>query len=213
MSITLYEAPMSSAVPVVHALLELGVKFERVTFDLAAKDQKKPDFLKINPNGKVPALVSDGTPMFEALAIVQWLGDRYGVDKKLWPAADSPERMTAMAWSTWAYVTFGPAIYRLRLATNPELPKEMRSEAHANDARRDLSAMLTVLEGHLASRDYILGKEHTLADIIVGDTVTWGTYVGAPVSDFPRVRAWLERVHARDSYKKAWAMPSAPPAA
>jgi len=90
MSITFYAAPQSSASPVSCALRELGVPHERVNLNLAAGDQRKPEYLALNPNGKVPLLVVDGTPLFEALAILQWLGDTYGVDKGLWPAAGSP---------------------------------------------------------------------------------------------------------------------------
>ena len=116
MAITFYSAPMSSASPVAAALAELNVPHETVTLDLKAGDQKKPAYLALNPNGKVPTLVADGTPMFEALAIMQWLGDRFGVAKGLWPAADSPARMQAMAWSTWAYVTYGTTLVMLQLA-------------------------------------------------------------------------------------------------
>src|SRR6266545_4462922 len=98
MALIFYYAPMSSATPVYWALEELGVPFEKVKLDLRAGDQKKPEFLKINPNGQVPALVGDGTPMFESVAILLHLGERYGVDKKLWPAAGTPERMGAMSW-------------------------------------------------------------------------------------------------------------------
>src|SRR5262245_39865334 len=107
MSIIFYAASFSSALPVACVLNELEVPHERVTLDLAAMQQKRPEFLKLNPNGKVPTLVADGTPMFEALAICHWLADRYGVARKLWPAADAPERMTALAWTTWAYATYG----------------------------------------------------------------------------------------------------------
>ena len=101
MTITLYAAPMSSATPVLTALTELEVPHEMVPMDLSAGDQRKPDFLALNPNGQVPTLVVDGTPMFEALAIMQWLGDRFGVERGLWPASDAPERLVALSWSTW----------------------------------------------------------------------------------------------------------------
>src|SRR3954469_24977510 len=101
MSMVFYAAPQSSSSPVACALQELGVPHERVNLNLAAGEQRKPEYLALNPNGKVPLLVVDGTPMFEALAILQWLGDRYGVEKKLWPAADSPARLEALSWTTW----------------------------------------------------------------------------------------------------------------
>src|SRR5688572_26992227 len=107
MSITFYAAPQSSASPVTCALVELGVPHERVNVNLKAGDTRKPEYLALNPNGKVPLLVVDGTPLFEALAILQWLGDRYGVEKKLWPAQDEPARLEALSWTTWGYVSYG----------------------------------------------------------------------------------------------------------
>src|SRR5512140_3523039 len=110
MSIVFYSAPMSSATPVARALAELEIPHRVVRLNLQALEQKKPEFLALNPNGKVPTLVVDDTPMFEAVAIIQWLGDRFGVQKGLWPAADSSARMTAMAWCTWAYVSYGTMV-------------------------------------------------------------------------------------------------------
>lgn len=100
--IVFYEAPLSSAIPVAWALAELEVPHERVRFDLASGRQRSPEFLALNPNGKVPTLVVDGAPMLEALAILQWLGDQFGAEQGLWPTQDAPERLTALSWTTWA---------------------------------------------------------------------------------------------------------------
>ena len=86
MSLTFYYTPMSSATRVHWALEELGVPYEKVKMDLAAGDQRKPEYLALNPNGKVPLLVGDGTPIFESLAILLHLGETYGVEKGLFPA-------------------------------------------------------------------------------------------------------------------------------
>ena len=104
MSIVLYTAPFSSASPVVSALVELGVPFERVTLEFAAGEQRRPEFLKLNPNGKVPTLVVDGTPMFEALAILLWLGETYGVKAGLWPARRSDDEPRKMS-RRWFWMT------------------------------------------------------------------------------------------------------------
>src|SRR5215212_8353459 len=131
MTITFYEAPFSSATPVACALAELGVPHERIRFDLTSGIQKKPEFLALNPNGKVPTLVVDGTPMFETLAIVQWLGDRYGVAKGLWPAFDDPARLTALSWTAWCYVTCGAHVLRYNFAASERSPSELRHPATA----------------------------------------------------------------------------------
>ena len=119
MSIVLYWHPMSSASPIASALAELEVAHERVLIDLKAGEQRRPEFLALNPNGAVPTLTVDGAPMFEALAIHLWLGERYGVERGLWPAADTPERLQAMSWCAWSYVTYGAAVWSLSTALHP----------------------------------------------------------------------------------------------
>ena len=83
MSITFYYNPMSSAARIHLSLDELGIPYEKVLIDLQAKDQKRPEFLALNPNGKVPTIVIDGQPMFESIAIQIYLGERFGVERGL----------------------------------------------------------------------------------------------------------------------------------
>lgn len=211
MSIILHAAPMSSATPVVHALKELDVAHELVLIDLQKQDQRRPAFLALNPNGKVPTLVVDGTPMFEALAIMQYLGDRFGVARGLWPSFDAPERLTALSWTTWAYVTYGAALSRLIFAQSPQVPQALHHPAQAKRAREDLDALLAILDGHLSTRPNILGESFSLADVIVASVITYGTYCGAATEAFPNVHAWVERFAERPAFKTTWA--SAAPAA
>jgi len=209
MNITLYEAPMSSAVPVVHALMELDIPHERVTLNLADKKHTEPEFLKMNPNGKVPTLVADGTPMFEALAIMMYLGEQFGVERKLWPAVDSPLCQEAMSWSTWAYVTNGGAIQRLLQAESERVPKELHNAAQARQVREQFGQLLAILDTRLDGRAYLLGDDFSLADVIVANAVIYGTYCNVPVADYPNVAAWTSRFQARPAFERAWADPSA----
>jgi glutathione S-transferase len=204
MSIVLYAAPMSSATPVVHALDELEVPYELVPIDLSAGDQRKPEFLALNPNGKVPTLVVDGTPMFEALAIMTWLGDRFGVARGLWPAADAPERLEAMSWATWAYATFGPTIVRLNFAASDRVPSELRNPAMAAHTHREMQALLGLVDERLATRAWLLGDAFSLVDLIVASTITYATYCGMPVADHARVVDWLRRFHERPAFRRTW---------
>jgi GST-like protein len=206
MTITLYAAPMSSAIPVMHAFAELDVPHELVLLDLQAGDQRKPAFLALNPNGKVPTLVVDGTPMFEALAIMQWLGDRYGVERGLWPAADAPERLEALSWSTWMYVSFSAVFKRLTFATSDRVDASLHHEGQAELARKELEDMLAILDGRLASRDHLVGDHFTLVDLIVANGVTYATFVGVSTKGHDNVEKWLASFHERPAYKKVWAV-------
>jgi glutathione S-transferase len=204
MSITFYAFPQSSSSPVACALLELGVPHERVHVDIRAGEQRKPEFLAINPNGKVPTLVVNGTPMFEALAILQWLGDTYGVEKKLWPAWDAPARLEALSWTTWGYVTCGAALSRLVHATSEHVPSEQHHAPTAEAARKELDGLLGVLDGRLRSRRYVLGADFSLADLILASVFNYGALCGAKYEGHPAVRDWMERCLGRASLQMPW---------
>lgn len=207
MSIVLYEAPMSSATPVVHALVELGVPYEAHTLDLAAGDQRKPEFLALNPQGKVPTLVVDGVPLFEALAILQWLGDTHGVERGLWPSRTTPERLQALSWTAWAYVTCGATLQRLDHARNERVPAEFHNEALAKHTYDELQQLLGLLDARLASRTYLVGDTFSLVDLTVASMVTYGTFCGVSVEDHPNLKRWLQNFQARPSYPKVWGAP------
>lgn len=209
MSIVFYAAPLSSATPVTWALAELDVPHTRVHVDLAAGDTRKPDFLKLNPNGKVPTLVVDGTPMFEAVAIMQWLGDRYGVERGLWPAADAPERLAALSWTTWAYVSYGALITVLNFAQSPRVDAALHHPPLAAEAQRRLGDLLDRLEARLNERAYLLGDAFSLADLIVASIVTYSVYCGVSLDGRARIHEWLRAFYARESYRKGWG--DAPP--
>ena len=207
-NLTLYAAPMSSATPVLTAVAELGIDCEIVMLDLAAGEQKRPEYLKLNPNGWVPTLVVDGTPMFEAAAIMQWLGDRYGVARGLWPAADAPGRLAAASWTTWAYVSYGALVNLLNFAQSPQVDEALHHPPLAAEARRRLAALLDTLEARLGERAWLLGDDYSLADLIVASVVLYSTLCGVSVEAHPKIGAWLRQFQARESVRKTWGDPA-----
>lgn len=194
MSLVFYWHPMSSATPIACALAELAVPHERVGIDIRAGEQRTADYLAINPNGKVPCLVVDGTPLFEGLAIHLWLGEHFGVAKGLWPHDGTPARLEAMSWCTWAYVTYGAVIGRVWLATTDD---GLRSADHAAAGIRAANGLLDLLEARLSQQSWMLGDAYSLVDLVVGQVVGYGTYLGAAVDAHPAVAAWLQQVQAR----------------
>lgn len=204
MTLKLFAAPMSSATPVHHALVELGVEFELVLFDLARGEQKSPAYLAVNPHGVVPTLVVDGTALYEALAILQWLGDRYGVERGLWPAAGSPQRLAALSWTTWAYVSYGALINVLNFSQSPRVDASLHHPPLAAAALSRLDAALGRLDAQLAKAPYLLGDDYSLADLVVASVVTYSTYCGVDASRHANVQRWLQDFAARPSYRQVW---------
>lgn len=198
MSIVLYWHPMSSATPIANALVELDVSHQRVALDLKAGDQRRPEFLALNPHGKVPTLTVDGSPMFETLAIHFWLAEQYGVARGLWPAAGTAERLQAMSWCAWAYVSYGAVLKSLHVTTQGDDATQY-SEVHAAAARSGLDQMLALLDARLAAQPWMLGADFSLVDLVVGAVIGYSVYVGAPVAAHPHVQAWLAKVQARPS--------------
>lgn len=204
MSLTLYAAPMSSATPVVHAVIELGIDCEIVMLDLRAGEAKTDAYRALNPHAVVPTLVVDGAPLFESVEIMQWLGDTYGVARGLWPAAGTPDRLRALSWTSWAYVSYGPFIGMLNLAASPHSDASLHHRPLADEALKRMDAALARLDAELAKAPYLLGERYSLADHIVACTVVYSTYCGVRTSGHANIERWLADFRARPSYAKAW---------
>jgi len=204
MSLKLFAAPMSSATPVVNAIAELGIDCEIVMLDLSSREQKQPAYLAVNPHGVVPTLVVDGTPLFEAVEIMQWLGDRHGVERGLWPAADTPARLVALSWTSWAYVSYGALINVLNFSQSPHADARLHHPPLAAEALKQLDAALGRLDAQLAKTPFLLGDAFSLADLIVASVVTYSTYCGVSVDGHANVQRWLQAFQSRPAYSKTW---------
>jgi glutathione S-transferase len=206
MSITFYYAPMSSATRVFWALEELGLPYEKVKVDLAAGEHKTPEYLRLNPHGKVPALVVDGVPMFESLAMLLFLGERFGVARNLWLPHEHPEYPAALSWATWGTVTFSTNVFRYLLNTSARFPAETHNAAAAAAAQRDAVANLAALEAHLADREFFVAGRFTLVDLSIASFIPFAARSGvADLSAYPHLGAWAGRCTARPDLAVAMA--------
>jgi glutathione S-transferase len=203
MALTVYYAPQTRAIRVLWALEELGIPYERVKLDLSKGEQKKPEYLALNPNGTVPTLVVDGLPMMESLAQTLFLAEKYGVAKKLWPAEGTPARAEALSWIMWMSETLGGALFRFVMNTNERVPAEQRNAAAAKAGRDDLTKCLGILEKRLETADYLVGGEFSLADLSCGALVFARTAGGVDMTPYPRSNAWVDRCTARAANKTA----------
>ena len=203
MSITFYYAPMSTASITELIIEELGIPVEKVKMDLRAGDTKKPDYLKLDPNGRVPCIVHDGTPIWESAAITIYLGELFGTAKKLWPEA-GPRRGEAMKWVVWSNVTVGEALFR-RGRAGDWVPAEHRNEKAYAEATADVGKLMVILDNALAGKQFLLGTDYTLADAHMSSVVDWMRHSKIDFSKTPNINAWHERCHARPAVKKLMA--------
>ncbi len=200
MSLAFYFAPNSTASITQLVLAELGVEHEAHQIDLRAGGAKTPEFLKINPNAKVPVIVHDGVAIFESAAITMYLGELFGVQKGLYPAP-GPKRGEAMKWIVWTNVTLGEAVYRWAYNTQGWVPSEQANEAAGAAALAQVQELLAIADGALADRQFLCG-EYSLADTHVHSFMGWLRAMKIDFTAHHRLEAWSERCSARPAWKQ-----------
>ena len=196
--ITLYGHPYSRAHRVLWMLKELQVEFQHVPTGFQDGGCKTPEYLAINPNGRVPTLVDDGQPLFESLAINLYLANKFG--GPLAPT-DAREAGLATQWSFWVATEIEKPL--LFAAANLSLfaPSERRAD-ELELARTRLDRPFRVLDAELARRPFLLGKRFTVADLNVASVMTLIAIARLPVDHYPAMHAWfwalMERPAAAD---------------
>lgn len=174
-------------------LQELGVEFEALTVNLAAGEHRHPEFLQINPAGKVPVLVDGDLILNESVAIVQYLGEKYPEGGFI--PTDARLRADAHRWTLFTVTELEQPLWRISRHT-ALLPEEDRSPADVALARRDFLPMATVLENHMKGRAHVVGDRVTTADFIIAYTLDWADEAQL-LGEFPTLRSYLERMYAR----------------
>lgn len=207
MSLRFYFAPMSTASVTEAVLAELSVDCERIQLDISAGETRTAEYLKINPNGRVPTIVHDGTAIWESAAITMYLGETFGVAANLWPMP-GPKRGEAMKWVTWCNVNLAEAGGRLAasLPTETEgavqvnsqdwVPPEERTDFAINKAKADITTCLSVLDIGLEGKPYLLGN-YSLVDTHIQGFVGWLTSMDVDLQAHQNVEAWLGRCGER----------------
>lgn len=202
--LTIYGVHRSRATRNLWLAGELGIPFKQVPVTqpyrahAAPIHSRSPEFLKINPNGHVPAVDDDGLVLFESLAINLYLAKKHG--GPLAPA-DLAEDAQMTMWSIWAITEVeGRAI------------EVMRDPKAATSAIEALKAPFAVLEAALAKTGYLVGGRFTAADINVAECVRYASAATALFDGAPNVRKWLAACQARPAFKEMWATRDKEPA-
>ncbi|WP_114814253.1 glutathione S-transferase family protein [Paraburkholderia kururiensis] len=174
-------------------LKEVDADFEFVSVNLREGEHKRPEFLRINPAGKVPVLVDGDQIIPESAAIVLYLADKYP-EKGLMPV-DLSERAQAYRWTLFAVTELEQPLWRITRHTLL-YPPEKRSPADIELAREDFRTMAVILEKHLDGREFIIGNKLSVADCVTAYLIDWANELKL-LDTFPQLQAYLERLYAR----------------
>lgn len=178
-------------------LAEKNLPFETVPVDLGKKEQKNPDYLKINPYGKVPALTDDSTALYESLIINEYLEEKYPTPALL--PKDPAKRAKARILTDYGMAHFDSPYQKLRMELMKD--KKEQSEPIINEAKATLKSLLKRFEDELGSQEYLLG-EFSLVDANLLPRFTRLEGFGVlPDATLPKLGAYLQRVKARPSVK------------
>ena len=212
----LYSFPTPNGVKVSIALEELGLPYEAHTVDIGQDESKTPEFLSLNPNGKIPAIIDPDGPggapfgLFESGAILLYLADKTG---KLIPA-DPRGRWETVQWVMFQMGGIGPMFGQVgffnKFAGAAYEDKRPR-DRYASESKR----LLGVLEARLEGRKWVMGDDYTIADISM---LGWvrnliGFYEARGIVDFDSLKhvpAWLERGLARPAVQRGLEIPPRP---
>jgi glutathione S-transferase len=189
----LYEFAPTRSIRARWTLQELGVDFEAIPVDLRKGEHRRPEFLKLNPAGKIPVLVDGDLVLTESVAIVLYLADEYP-EKRLLPR-DLGQRAHALRWLLFAATELEQPLWRI--SRNTFLyPEPERQPSDVVIASREFREMAAVVEEHLRGRDYLVGDRATVADFVMAYTLDWGSEQKL-LDGFEQIPAYLERMYAR----------------
>ncbi|MBN9040338.1 MAG: glutathione S-transferase [Rhizobiales bacterium 62-47] len=212
----LYSFPTPNGVKVSIMLEEIGLPYEAHAIAIGKNETWTPEFLSLNPNGKIPAIIDPDGPggkplgLFESGAILQYLAEKTG---KLLPA-DPARRIETIQWVYFQMAAMGPIFGQVGFFhkfAGREYEDKRPLQRYADESKR----LLGVIEGRLDGRKWIMGDDYTIADISM---LGWvrnliGFYGAAELVDFAslkRVPAWLERGLARPAVERGLNIPPRP---
>jgi glutathione S-transferase len=189
----LYGFPPTRSIRVVWMLRELGVDFEFVNVSLVAGENRRPEFLALNPAGKLPVLVDGGFVLAESVAIVLYLAEKYA-DHGLLPAP-LEARAQVHRWLLFTATELEQPLWRIARHTSI-YPEEKRLPDEVALARQDFLDIAPVMEEHLRGRQFLVGDRVTVADFVAAYTLDWANEVHL-LDASPQLRGYMDRMYAR----------------
>jgi glutathione S-transferase len=196
----LYGIPASRAVRSIWAAEEVGVDYDLVPTSYL-EPSKTPEYLAINPNGRIPALMDGDLVLFESMAINLYLAKTYG--GKLYPS-DPHDEARAIQWTIWGIAELESPLISMVLHT-VLLPEDQRDSAVVANAEAAVQRPLAVLDDQVSDREYLLGGDFTIADLNVAGVLVTALFAKYDLSNFEHVARWMSRCTGRPSFARTQA--------
>lgn len=190
---TLYEFGPTRSLRARWTLQEMGVDFESRVVNLLKDEHTRPEFVRINPAGKVPVLVDGDRVIHESVAICLYLGDKYP-DRGLVPT-ELAERAELWRWLLFVTTEIEQPLWRLA-RQNRLYAEQDRSPGDVPVARRECAEMLAVFETYMQGRQFVAGTRVSVADFVTAWTLDWANEEEL-LGDCPSLNAYMERMYAR----------------
>ena len=208
MPLKIYGIARTRAFRALWMAMELGIDYEHDPVEIGDAGARTPEFLAINPNGRLPVIVDDGFVLFESLAITMYLAKKHAPGK-LYPATIEGEARL-WQWTSWALteVDRGVNIWSLHAV---RLPEAERDAARREEALKVLAAPFKVLDAAVSGQPYLLGNDFTVADLNVAAVISRA--IEMDLSSVPNLKAWLTRCLGRSAAQRALALKNAADAA
>jgi glutathione S-transferase len=189
----LYEFAPTRSIRARWALQELDIPFESVELRLPEGAGQTPEYLALNPAGKVPTLVDDDFVLTESLAIVVYLAEKYP-QRGLLPT-DFKQRSQLNRWMLFVVTELEQPMWRIAKHTFL-YPQEQRLPADIELAKGEFREMAAVLEKHMQGREFLIGDRVSVGDFITAYTLDWGNEVGL-LDQCPTLFAYMQRMYDR----------------
>ena len=192
----LYYCPRTRSFSTLWLMEETGQPYERVLIEISAGAQKTPDYLAVNPMGKVPALQDGEATLGEAAAICAYVAERYP-DARLAPPPGDPRRAKYLYWLFFGPSCIEPAI--VQIFTKIQVPT-------VSAAWGDATQVFDVIERALETGPWLLGDDFSAADVVIGSGLNFAVRVFKMVPMRPAFERYLDRCAARPAFQRAQAL-------
>ena len=183
------------------ALEETGHPHSYQFVDLMTGEHRKPEYLAINPSGKVPVLQDGNFQLPESGAILRYLGEHYGNGKIL--PEDKQERARVDQWLFWQASEAGPTLMKpFYIQFMARMQGQQADEAAFQQAVQACDPVFEHLDSALAGKKFLVGSSLSIADIAIAESIFQLGMVGVSVSKFPNLDSWYKGINERDAFKK-----------